>query len=121
MRIILDVDDDVFEEMKLLAEVKDISVNEMLTDLYIKYLDEPQKYIFNEMDNDNKAIDMFERRLYTYLNEMIKDIAADPKTPIVFDDSMIPVIKAIRDELLKHPFVIVELYKAYKKSKNLII
>lgn len=112
MRVILDIDDKIFEDMQGYASTHNTDVNIVLEDLFNTYIQEPAN-IIDEIGMDE--LNDFAHLLHEYLNESILDMKVLIGTSEEYEDdsAMIEVYKMLLQEHINSPRVITDLYKTF--------
>lgn len=121
MRLILDLDDDIVENMQHYCETHDITVNELVTTMFETNVQAPAE-VFDDLYREKgniKEIESFMQLLTQYLNEATYDIEESAKTVEAYetDKDMARVFKSINRDIVKQASNLTRLYQVYKERR----
>lgn len=111
MKVVMDIDDAVFEEMQLSSEIKREPLEQILSDLFLRYIHVPTKVIHAAYDADIADVERFEKLLYQYLTRAIEGIGEGS-----IDRAMKEVFMRIRDSIVDQDHVLAELYRNFNQN-----
>ena len=105
MQVILNIDDDLLLDMQRHADIVQEDLNVMLSNMFIKYVDEPGKVISEEVRKDDcREFEDFQSLLFNFLTTTAhKNIA------------MHKVLIRLRDHA-QDMHIMTDLYNTYKNS-----
>jgi|SRR5690625_1789770 len=122
MKLILDLDQSTIENMQGYCSQNNISVNELIENLFNKYIQEPSNIIDDLAGNSElNKLNEFAEMLTYYLNEAIYDIqeSANSEESYKTDLPMVEVFKVLNRDHVQNAFILTSLYKVYEDvTKN---
>lgn len=116
MKMILNLDEQTVKDMQEYCDHHNITINKLITDLFVRYIKEPTATFF-EIDDDNEFWD-FVLLLNNYLSEAIYDIKSLSESEEAFetDEAMAKVFERLSEKHIKQAYVVMDLFKVYKEA-----
>mgnify|MGYP001947207303 CR=1 FL=1 len=116
VKMILDLNEQTIKDMQEYCDHHNITINKLITDLFVRYIKEPTATFF-EIHDDNEFWD-FVLLLNNYLSEAIYDIKSLSESEEAFetDEAMAKVFERLSEKHIKQAYVIMDLFKVYKEA-----
>jgi|GEM_PF-6347859 len=108
MQVILDIDDEILSRMQMHSDIVQEDLNAMLSNMFVKMVVEPSKFIIQEARKDDcREFEAFQNMLFKWGS----NIAYAPQNIALYK-----VLLRLRDEHLQSTHIVADLYKTYKCS-----
>lgn len=122
MKLILDLDEETHNNLQGYAAQNNLSVNDVVADLFNKYVQDPASVIdeVHAKNGDLRELIAFKKVLMTYINEAIYDIqqSSESEEAFITDEDMMEVFKVLNRDIVNEPYVLTTLFKEYKKRRS---
>lgn len=119
MKLILDLDEQTMKNMQGYTTMHNITINELVTDLFNKYVQEPANVIdkIHAENGDLRELQSFRKLLMSYFNEAIYDIEESSRSDEAYDtdEAMAHVFRKLNRDHLENPYILTDLFMEYKK------
>lgn len=108
LKLILDIDDEILSKMQTHADIVQEDLNVMLSNLFVRFVDDANKVIIEEaLKDDCREFEDFQCMLFKWMS----NAAYAPQ-----NIALHKVLLRLRDEHLTGMYLITDLYKTYKNS-----
>jgi len=112
MQVILTIDDELLSKMQMHANITQENLNEMLSNLFVKFIAEPGQLINEEVSRDHCGeFEAFQKMFFKWFSSM----AYAPH-----NIALHKVLMRLRDEHLQNLHVLTDLYRTYRNQISLI-